>query len=629
MKSRSRLGACVALYLAAGVAGGQQAPVSPTAAPTPAPIEIPPDAVGPAAEAAAKAQLFPIEATSAFGMVACGSREASAVGARILEAGGNAVDAAVATALALGVVEPGQSGLGGQTFILVHLADGRDIAIDGAAAAPLRAKREELRLLAETGQTNGYPMAATPGSLAALATAAEHYGSRPLPELIAPAIELAMTGSQMTAFQRTSLEHYVERVKVSAYTGALYLKDGKQLWEPEHRFCQPDLGRTLWRIADRGWRDFYSGEIAREIAKDMKLGGGFVQWGDLEQVRVFERPALRGRYRGLAVVSFPPPCAGPAVIEMLQILERFPAKALRAATADAVHVMIEAQRIASSDENNILSIDSPYVAEVISPEKAARRAAQIDLKHILPPDVIAGVANGDWRDRDTTHVAVVDRFGNAVSLTQSLGRGFGACVATRGLGFPYNAVLESYDLDFAGSRYYLFPLRRIFTSISPTIVLRDGRPMLVVGSAGSSHIAPAIVNTIVNVIDRGMGLGDALAAPRVLWGGGRLLYELVPPITPEIVTTLGLRGFTDVTLTSFPASEWSLTSSGGVNAVLVRDDGTMVGGCDPRRGGEPVGAAAAPDPSVPPVPPAEVWRGAFAVPPTPTPAPMRVPARTR
>jgi gamma-glutamyltranspeptidase/glutathione hydrolase len=616
---RSRLGVLCFVCLVATVAGAQ--PVAPD--PTPAPIVIPPEAVGPKAEAAAREQLFPIEASSYLGMVACGSREASAVGARVLEQGGNAVDAAVATALALGVVEPGQSGLGGQTFMLLSLADGRAVAIDGAVAAPLRSDREELRRLAALRQTNGYPMAATPGSLAALALAAERYGTRPLAELIAPAIELALMGSHMTEFQRASLENYVDRVRFSPYTAPLYLKDGKRLWGPEHTFCQPDLARTLWRIAERGWRDFYSGEIAREIVKDMKRNGGYLRYGDLDQARAVERAPLRGSYRGLEVLSFPPPCAGAAAIEALQILDRFPPRLLRSASTDAVHVMIEAQRIAATDDNNILSLDSPTIRTAISVEQAAKRAKQIRLDRMVTLEALAGVGTGESRDRDTTQISVVDRFGNAVSLTQSLGRGFGSCVATPGLGFPYNAVIESYDLDFPASRYYLFPLRRIFTSIAPTIVLRGGRPLLVLGSAGSGHIVPAIVTTIVNVVDRGMTLGAALAAPRVLYAGGRVLYELVPPVTPEIVQALAARGFTDASLTWFPASEWGLTSSGGVNAVLVDRDGAMTGGCDPRRGGEPVGACASRDPSDPPAPPVEVWRDLLR---RPAPAPTATPA---
>jgi len=619
MRPRSRLCAFAASCLVAGLAGGQL----PSATPTPAPIVIPPNAVGPAAEASARAQLTPIEATSYLGMVACGSPEASAVGARILEEGGNAIDAAVATSLALGVAEPGQSGLGGQTFILIYLAGGRAVAIDGAVAAPLHSKREELRRLSDLGQTTGYPMAATPGTLAALALAAERYGSRPLEALIAPAIELAMMGSHMTPFQRTSLEHYIDRARSSPYTAALYLKDGRKLWEPEHRFCQSDLGRTLWRLADHGWREFYSGRIAREIVKDMKANRAFLQYGDLDQYRAVERVPLRGSFRGYEVLSFPPPCAGAAVIETLQILDHFPEKRLRSASTDAVHLMIEAQRIGATDENNILTIDSAFTKTAISRDQALRRAQLIRFDRPISTEVIAGVKGGDWRDRDTTQISVVDRFGNAVSLTQSLGRGFGACTATPGLGFPYNASIESYELDFPASRYYLFPLRRLFTSIAPTIVLKKGRPFLVVGSAGSGHIGPAIVSTIVNVVDRRMRLGDALAAPRALWGGGQVLIELAPPITPETVLALDKRGFEGIRLTTFPAADWGLTSSGGVNAVLVRDDGTMVGGCDPRRGGAPVGACATPDPTRPPVPPASVWNDAFLLPAAAAPARKR------
>jgi gamma-glutamyltranspeptidase / glutathione hydrolase len=583
----------------------------------------------PIAESVNPPQLAAVEAESELGMVVSGSPEASEIGAGVLAGGGNAIDAAVAMAFAIGVAEPGQSGIGGQTYILVYLADGRSVAIDGSALAPLRVDRDALAHLDEIGQRYGSQLAATPGTAAALSYALSAFGTRPLAEMIAPAIELAAFGTVMTSFQRASLEEYIARVRAAESLDQLYLKDGWELWELGHRSCNPELARTLWRLSTHGTTDFYRGAVAQEIVAEMKRSGGFVGVDDLSRYSPVVREPLRGSYRGHEVLSFPAPCSGGAVIESLHILENFSPQLLATRNADSVHVMAETTRLAAFDDHVVRSLDPRASAQQLDKRHAARRAAQIRLDRVLELEEMLGADDGAWRDRDTTHISVIDAFGNAVSLTQSLGRGFGSCTGARTLGFPFNGILESFEAILSGSRYSLMPLRPLFTSISPTIILRGGRPFLVLGSAGSGRIIPVVVSLAVAVIDGQATLAEAQSLPRVYASGGRrptLAVELADPIDQEMVAALQERGFR-VRPTGFPATAWNLSTMGGANAILARSDGALVGVCDPRRGGLAAGVCTGGDLAGDGGAAGITWVGVLGEWPAPTttPAPMSSP----
>ena len=576
----------------------------------------------PTTESVNPPQLDAVEAESELGMVVSGSPEASEIGARVLAGGGNAIDAAVAMAFAIGVAEPGQSGLGGQTFMLVHLADGRSVAIDGSALAPLRVDRDVLAHLNEIGQRYGSQLAATPGTAAALSYALSAFGTRPLAEMIAPAVELAAFGTVMTSFQRASLEEYIARVRSAESLDRLYLKEGWELWELGHRFCNPDLARTLQRLSTHGADDFYRGAVAREIVEEMRRSGGFIGAADLARYSPVVREPLRGSYRGYEVLSFPAPCSGGAVIESLHILENFSPQLLATRNLDSVHVMAETNRLVTFDDHTVRSLDPAAASHQLDKAQAARRAAQIRLDGVVELEEIVGADDGAGRDRDTTQISVVDAFGNAVSLTQSLGRGFGSCTGARTLGFPFNAILESFEAIRSGSRHSLRPLRPLFTTISPTIILRGGRPFLVLGSAGSGRIVPVVVSLVVAAIDGQLPLAEALSLPRVYARSDRLhtlSVELAAPIDHEIVAALQKRGFM-VLPTVFPATPWNLSTMGGVNAIHVRSDGVLVGACDPRRGGLAAGVCAGGD-HAPGSPPAKIrWAAVLADWRAPTPA---------
>ena len=532
-------------------------------------------------------------------MVVTNTRAASAAGARMLEQGGNAIDAAVAAAFALGVSEPGSSGLGGQTYILLHLEDGRDLAIDGSCRAPVGARPDEMqRLRNRLGSMFGYKSVATPGTLAALALALERYGTKSLAEVLAPAIELAEYGSAWTPALRSFLDFYLYWLFDSPTLSSLLLKDGIEPWPIDHVYCNPDLACFMRRLAARGADDFYHGEIAGEIEADMIANGGWLRRGDLALMKAEVREPVRGRYRGLEVLSFPLPARGAAVVEALGILDRFPPERLRADSVDRLHLLVEACRLAHADSTpyrrpprlpDELATDPGYVAAraaLIRPDRA------LNEQEVSPNPLSTLALEG------TTQVSAADAAGNVVSLTQTLGNTFGAAVATEGFGFAYNNLVFGFEYQDARAWRYLRPFQAAQTGMAPTILLKGGEPYLVLGSAGSERIPSIVVNVVSGVVDHGVPLCEAVEAARVLWGGfldKRVYLELVDPITAEHVDSLAARGFAVPDRRSYPATPAELTVFGGANAIFVDPaDGTMVGVGDPRRQGVAVAPRAEP-----------------------------------
>ena len=548
------------------------------------------------------------EERSPYGMVAAGVPEAARAGARILEQGGNAVDAAVATAFALGVVDPINAGLGGQCYAVIHLRDGRDVAVDGSAPVPLGVVPEEIRPLKESGFLWGYKLAATPATPAALGHILKRYGTMSLAQVLAPAIELAEYGHQLKPSIAAVVDHYADRIRENEFLARTFLKDGLDLFPPDHVYCQPVLADTFRRLAANGVEDFYLGRIAEEIAADMAANSGFVRKLDLALLRVSERPPVRGRYRGLEVVSFPNPGGGNILVEALQILDAFPQELLRQDSVDRSHLLLEAVRIAFQDAP--AGEGTPLLATAFfDPARAGRRAALIRFDRALREEELPVSQNVWFHDRDTTHVSVVDRFGNAVALTQTLG--YGGFVATPALGFEYNSLLESYDFCDRGTPNFPVPLRTPQTTMTPTILLCGGTPFLVLGGAGSSRIPSTIVAVVTNVVDRAMPLREAVTAPRALANRSnpekdrkgcrtaptdplpeeKTYIEIIDPITPAHSDALALRGFSEQKRISTRSTLYERRGFGGVNAVIVDPaTGMLIGVGDPRRHG----AAAAP-----------------------------------
>lgn len=530
-------------------------------------------------------------------MVSSGSEEATRAGVEVLERGGNAVDAAVATALALGVADPGGSGMGGMTYILVHMNDGRAVAIDGTAPVPIAINPVELEELRAQDRLIGHKTVAVPATLAALDHALSRYGTMSFEEVVQPAIKIADRGYLLTSHHITWLSNYLEPILASDHLRFMVLEDGTSIGNIGDRYYQTALGATLRRIAADGPESFYRGSIADEIVADMQRNGGYLREVDLLQLRVRELAPLRSRYRGREVISYPPPGSGAQVVEALNILEQFPSSLLDSDSTDRLHVLTEAFRIARSDHiknspnpNLIVGgTDLPHTSR----EFAAARAKLITLGQALPQDGLTMQLPYFSLADNTTHVSVADELGNSAALTQTLGRQYGAKVAHPELGFPYNCMLQTFDFSDPSSPGFPLPRGRYPTDMAPTIVLENGRFRCALGSAGSERVPPLVTLTVSNLVDRDMGVREAVLAPRVMWGGTtepKLYLEIRSPITHSDADRLTEAGFGDVYRLLHPPRYIDLNFFGGVN-IVAYDAKTeeYVGVGDPRRSGYAMG----------------------------------------
>jgi len=553
-------------------------------------------------KASAEAYLMTPEVRSDFGMVATGSPEATRAAVSILERGGNAIDAAVAAAMMLGVSDPDASGIGGITYMLIRLANGAVIAIDGAAAAPLAVDNRRLQEMKETDALYGYELVMVPTTLAVLDHALSRFGTLDMATVLEPAIGVAERGYRLSALQITWTEKYLPDILASRYLKYIAMEDGSTLGHAGDIICRPDLARTLHRVASEGAASFYRGSLADEIDADMARNGGFLRKTDLARLRVRERPPLVVNYRGFDVFTFPPPGGGGALAAILNLFEQFPSSLLAADTVERHHLVLEASRFGLVDGRRSprsLLEEMWTVPIYLSEEHAASRALLFSPDHIAPSEALGPPPNPDCepvQGESTTHVSVADSQGNVVSLTQTLGRSFGAAVATPGLGFPYNSLLEAFNFDKPQCPSFLRPGSPCVTDMTPTIVVRNDRLLAALGSPGSNRI-PAIVATVIsNMVDRHQSLRDAVTAPRVLWGGRtslRAFVEVAPPISEADIEALEDLGYEGMTWISFPPPIQEFVKFGGVNAVGWNADAmTFVGVGDARRHGSAQGPRA-------------------------------------
>ncbi len=530
-------------------------------------------------------------------MVSTGSAEATRAAVDVLERGGNAIDAAVAASLTLGVVDSDASGIGGMTYMVIHLADGRIVAVDGTSYAPSAIDVERFSEFKASGRNYGYETISAPTTLATLEHARARYGTMEMAELLEPAIEAAVRGYPLSEIQITWTKKYYDNIlAASQYLAFLTMEDGRSIGAPGDRHCQPDLAQTLLRIAREGVRSFYAGDIADDIEADMIRGGGFLRKTDLARVRVREVAPLHTTYRGFDVYTFPPPGGGAGLVAILNTLETYPSAFLAEDTPERHHVVVEAFRIAAADARQASSLASGFGTDPLSKAHARDRAALIVPGRRLPDERFESSVDPecDPPGESTTQVSVADNLGNAVSLTQTLGRSFGAKVATPGLGFSYNSFLEAFNADKPQCPGYLQPNGPCPTDMAPTIVLEDGVFFAALGTPGSNRIPKVIASVISNMVDRNLSVGDAVTAPRVIWGGVRWLrvwFELVDPITENDVAAFEDMGYENMTVLRYPAPDDDTKANfGAVNAVAyVRSTGVFTGIGDPRRGGFAMG----------------------------------------
>jgi gamma-glutamyltranspeptidase/glutathione hydrolase len=492
------------------------------------------------------------------GMVVAQEKLAAQVGADILRQGGNAVDAAVATGFAMAVTYPRAGNIGGGGFMVIHLAKGnRDLAIDYRETAPAAATPAmflDARGAPDPAKSRDSGVAVgVPGTVAGLALAHEKYGSGKLSlaDLMAPAIDLASSGFPIRDDLADSLPRAAKRLARWPSSARIFLNGGEARQEGD-RLIQFDLADTLQSIANDGPRAFYQGDIAGKIAAAVHEAGGIMTKDDLAHYRAIERPVVRGTYRGYNIVSMPPPSSGGVhLIEMLNILEGYDLAKLP--REKALHLEIEAMKRAYADRAVFMgdpdAVKMP-IAGLISKKYAASLRATIGDKATPAADIKAGQP-ADFEGQNTTHFSVIDGDGNAVSNTYTLNFSYGLGLVADGTGVLLNNELDDFTAKPGASNAYGLvgynanlpgPNKRPLSSMTPTIVLKDGKPFLITGSPGGSRIITAVLQVITNVIDFHMGVAEAVTAPRLhnQWQPDETYAE--PGFNPSLLDALKARG---------------------------------------------------------------------------------------
>lgn len=458
-------------------------------------------------------------------MVASNDSLATAAGVTILERGGNAVDAAIATAFALAVTHPEAGNIGGGGFMIVRNADGTTAALDFRERAPAAATRDMFTRpgVPRNASTHTHPAAGVPGSVAGMLAALDRFGTISRQQAIAPAIALARDGFIVDQTFRSGIAG--QRARIEPHAGASLFLPGGEPPALGATFRQADLARTLELIARDGAEAFYRGPIADLLVAEMRHGGGLITAADLAAYRVTWRTPLRTTYRGHTVIGMPPPSAGGiAVAAMLNILETFD-RLPPFGTARHAHLLAAAQQRAFLDRNELVGDPdaSAVPTERLTSKEYARRLART-----IDPSRAASTRNARAAAREgneTTHISVADRFGNVVSLTTTINDIYGSGVFVRGAGFFLNDEMDDFaarpgtvnaDGIVAAEANAIAPGKVMTSSMAPTIVLdREGRVLLALGSRGGPRIISSVAQVIVNVIDHGMSLKDAMRAPRV------------------------------------------------------------------------------------------------------------------
>ncbi len=481
---------------------------------------------------------------------------AAGVGAAVLKSGGNAVDAAVAVAFALAVTHPAAGNIGGGGFLLARFSGGDATFLDFREAAPASAGRDmyldAAGALTEAGLV-GWRASGVPGTVRGLEEAHKKYGRKPWAELLAPAIRLARDGFPLSYAAASSLKSSAKLLARFPESKRIFLNNGK-FFEPGDRLAQPELAATLERIAAHGAAEFYEGQTARRLAAEMAKNGGTITLADLKNYHAVERTPLTGHYKGYQILTSPPPSSGGiGILEMMGMLEGSGYEKAGAGAASTVHFMTEVMRRSYADRARYLG-DPDFVripvTGLLDPRRLERLRAGIDPKHATPSSEIRGGAV-PFESSETTHFNIVDSQGNAVALTYTINGGYGSGVTVPGLGFLLNNEMDDFSSKpgtpnlyglIQGEANVIAPGKRPLSSMTPTIVLKDGKPYLVVGAPGGSRIINGVLEVILNVIDFGMTVQEAVDQPRFhhQWEPDVLFVEKgFSPDTLSILESMG------------------------------------------------------------------------------------------
>lgn len=523
------------------------------------------------------------------GMVASVDEAATRVGVEILKEGGNAVDAAVAVGYALAVTHPQAGNLGGGGFMMIRTKEGKVTAIDFREMAPAAATRD--MFLDEQGNPDSkksltsHLASGTPGTVAGFTLALEKYGSLPLKKVVQPAIKLAKQGFTVNDALADDLKTYGSEVLPNHDTSkAIFWKEGEPLKKGD-KLVQANLAKSLELIAEKGPDGFYKGTTAEQIAQEMSKNGGLITKEDLANYKAVERTPVSGDYRGYQVYSMPPPSSGGIhIIQILNILENFDLAKYGFGSADAMQVMAEAEKYAYADRSEYLGdpdfVKVPWQA-LTSKAYAKSIAEQIDVNKARPSSQIRPGKLEPYESNQTTHFSVVDKEGNAVAVTYTLNTVFGSGIVAGNTGILMNNQMDDFSAKpgvpnvyglVGGDANAIGPGKRPLSSMSPTIVLKDGKTWLVTGSPGGSRIITTVLQMVVNTIDYGMNVAEATNAPRFhhQWLPDELRVE--KGFSPDTLKLLEQKG----------QKVAVKASMGSTQSIMVGPDGTLYGASDPR-----------------------------------------------
>ena len=532
-------------------------------------------------------------ATGSRGMVTSNHPLASLAGTEMLVRGGNAVDAAIATMFALTVVEPMMVTIFGAGFVNIRWADGTCVTIDNYVTIPAAARPDMYEPIPGSPDHRvkdrlnevGHLSVATGGTLLGWCTAIEKYGRLPLRDVMAPAVRFARHGFETSPYLRQIIRMGEDDMRRFPDTAKVFLPGGRAPAVGD-LICRPEYADTLAAISERGPDYLYHGPLGKAIAGDMAANGGLITMGDIENYRIYERPPVRGTYRDYDIVALAPPSSGGAhIVQMLNIFEGFEVGAMGFGSPDAVHLTAEAMKVAFADRYEYMA--DPLTTDIplewlTSKEYATERRSQIDMSrsqqysHGLPSDA---------EHESTTHCCAMDSDGNIVATTNTLHMGFGSKVTVPGTGMLLNDCMQLMD-PVPGRTNSIAPNKRVLSSMSPTIVLRNGEPFMTLGTPGGLRIFGAVFQAIVNVIDHRMTLQEAFEAARCWDRGPELELEFGYPAFEGLKREMERRGHEVLGVEKV---------AGGMNGI-IRDPetGMMEGAACWRADGAPIGVSGGP-----------------------------------
>ena len=541
---------------------------------------------------------------SKHGMVVSASEIASRVGVKILEKGGNAIDAAVAVGFALAVTYPYAGNIGGGGFMVIHLKDGKNTTIDFREKAPLTASRDMyldksgnyVPALSQEGTTS----AGVPGSVAGLIYALKKYGTLPLAEVIQPAIDLARSGWLLDYKSAESFKTFLPEFKKYPASYKIFSKDGVPYQEGE-LFKQTDLANSLELIKEKGRDGFYKGKIAELLVKQIKSLGGYISQSDLDEYNPVERAPIEGTYRGYKIISMPPSSSGGiALVELLNILENYKFQKDDWGSSKYIHRLVEAMKYTYADRTYLLGDEDFFNVPkkgLISKAYAKTIYNKIEEhKDLAVPskEIKAGDPSKYVESNETTHYSVYDQNGSAVSVTTTINSAFGSGIVAGGAGFLLNNEMDDFSAKPGEPNQFgllgtegnsIQPGKRPLSSMTPTIVLKDKKPFIIIGSPGGSRIITTVLQVIMNCIDFGMNIAEAVSAPRIhhQWMPDEIFYEKFS-FPKDVKINLQKMGY------KFEDANNKFTILGLAEGIMIDNDNNVIlGASDPRGSGAAVG----------------------------------------